>query len=419
MSASPITPQWVINDIARELRNRTVLIDAADRSYDSQFKVKGAYVGAQIQARLPFRPRPGSGSRLNRVNVQDATTPVTITDQINVGIPLSSYTLSLEKAEIRRTVINPAVNSIVQQIEAAGFSRLYKKIPNSIGTLGTSPTANLTYTQGVAKLYDLMGQSDDLTAVLSADQAAVLADAQKGNANVGFGSGSSFKNGRFTGPMALGIETWKASPAVAYHTTGAFTSSTPLTNIPSGIAQGASSIATDGWASGASSLKEGDVFTIAGVYEINSATFQRTGRLRQFTVIADVSDTTGSMTINFSPAMYSADQGSNSQFANVETMPADNASISVWGTAATGALTSTTSRQGLIFAPGTVVLATADAADVDAPVCVFARDDEAGMSLRLTKNYDIENDENLARIDGFFGWNLIRPEWGALRVQGA
>jgi hypothetical protein len=343
---------------------------------------------------------------------------VTITDQTNVGVPLSSYTLSMEKAEIRRTVINPCVNSIVQDMEAKGFSRLFKKIPNSIGTLGTSPTSNLTYTQGIAKLYDLMGQSDDLTAILSADQAAVLANAQAANSNVGFGASGSFKNGRFSGPMALGVSEWKVSPAVAYHTSGTFTASTPLTNIPGGQAQGATSIVTDGWASGATSLKEGDIFTIANVFEVNSATFQKTGRLRQFTVTADISDTTGAITLGFSPAMYSAD--TNSTFATIDVMPADNAAITVWAAnPAGGTLATTSSRQGLIFAPGTVVLAMADAATVDAPVCVFAQDAEAGISMRLTKSYDIDNDENLARLDIFFGWNLIRPEWGALRVQGA
>jgi hypothetical protein len=61
----------------------------------------------------------------------------------------------------------------------------------------------------------------------------------------------------------------------------------------------------------------------------------------------------------------------------------------------------------------------ADAETVDAPVCVFARDAEAGISMRLTKSFDIRDDQNLARLDIFYGWNLIRPEWGALRVQGA
>lgn len=414
-STSAITPQWVINDIAREYRNRTILIDAADRSYDPQFQVKGAFVGAQVQARLPFRPRGASGAKMARQAYVDQVTPLSITDQYNTGIPLSSYTLSLEKSEIRRTVINPAVNHIVQYMETQGFSRLYKKIPNSIGTVGVSPTANLTYAQGVAKLNDMMGSADDLTAILSSDQSAVIADAQKSNANPGFGASQAYKRGQFTGPGALGIDMWKASPNVAIHTTGTFTASTPLVNVAGGVAEGASSVVTDGWASGASSLKEGDTFTFASVFEANSANFSSTGRQRQFTVTTDASDSSGAMTITFSPPVFASGPQQN-----VSALPADNAGISVWGSAlSNGTLATTNTRQGLIFTPGTVVLCMADAAKVDAPVCVFARDEEAGISMRLTKNYDIDNDENLARLDIFFGWNLLRPEWGAFRVQGA
>ena len=412
MSASVITPQWVIDDIAREYRNRTVLISAADRSYDPQFKGKGVKKGAQIQARLPFRPRGASGARFARQQYVDQTTPVTITDQYNSGVPLSSYTLTLEKSEIRRTVINPVVNHIIQYMEAQGFSRLYKKIPNSIGTLGTSPTANLTYAQGVAKLNDMMGNSDDLVAVLSSDQSAVLADAQKGNANPGFSDKGSFKKGRFLGPMALGVDSWQASPNVAIHTTGSFGASTPLVNVAGGVLEGASSVVTDGFNAN-TSLNEGDVFTFANVNEVNSASFNSTGRPRQFTLRAAATGATP--TLQFDPPIYASGVQQN-----VDALPADNAAITVWAAnPAGGTLTATNSRQGLIFVPGTVVLAMADAEDVDAPVCVFARDEEAGISMRLTKNYDLENDENLARLDIFFGWNLIRPEWGALRVQGA
>ncbi len=407
---APITPQWVINDIAREFRNRTVLIDAADRTYDSQFRVKGAKVGAQIQARLPFRPRGSSGAKMAKQAVIDQTTPIRITDQYNSGVELSSYTLSLEKSEIRRTVIQPCVNHIVQYMEASGFSTLFQQIPNSIGTLGVSPTLNLTYAQGVAKLFDMMGSADDLTAILSADQSAVIADAQKGNANPGFGAQRAFKNGNFNGPMALGINTWKASPNVASFTSGSYTSGTVLVN-SSTFTEGMTSVAIDALTSASGALKVGDVFTIANVKEVNSANFASTGRLRQFTVTQDIS---ADGTLYFTPAMYS--QGPQQ---NVDALPVDNANVLVWGTAAGATLTATASKQGLIFAPGTVVFCMADAEDVDAPVCVFARDEEAGISMRLTKNYNIEDDQNLARLDVFFGWNLIRPEWGALRVQGA
>jgi hypothetical protein len=412
MATSAITPQWVINDIAREFRNRTVLIDAADRSYDPQFRVKGAKVGAQIQARLPFRPRGASGAKIAKQAVVDQTTPLTITDQYNSGVELSSYTLSLEKSEIRRTVINPCVNHIVQYMEAQGFSRLAKKIPNSIGTLGTSPTTNLTYAQGVAKLNDMVGSTDDLVAILSSDQSAVIADAQKGNANVGFGAKEAFRKGQFTGPMALGIDRWAASPNVASFTSGSFSASTPLVNVAGGVAEGASSVVTDGF-NADTALVEGDVITFAGVYEVNSANFTSTQRLRQFTLRAAASGATPTLYID--PPVYASGPQQN-----VSALPADNAAITVWAANPSGgSLTATASRQGLIFAPGTVVFCMADAEDVDAPVCVFARDEEAGISMRLTKSFDIENDMNEARLDVFFGWNLIRPEWGALRVQGA
>lgn len=422
MAASPVTPQWVINEFGREFLNKVTLIKKADRTYDSQFKVKGAKVGSIIQARLPYRYRVGSGAGINKQPVNDQTTPVEITDQSNIGIELSSWVLSLEMNEIRRKVIQPAVNAMAQDMESRGFQRMYQKIPNSIGTLGTSPTANLTYTQGVAKLEDLSGDSDNLTAIVSADQMAVIADTQKAYFNQPVQK-VTFSTGRMPKAQdALGIAEWYSSPNVATHTTGTFTASTPLVNVAGGVLDGATSVVTDGWASGASSLKAGDVFTFgtastSPVYEINSSNYASTGRFRQFTVTQDVSDSSGAMTINFTPAIRYAAGG---QYNNVTALPADNCPITVWAAnPAGGTLSTTNSRQGLIFAPDSIIFAMADAETVDAPVCVFAQDDEAGISFRLTKSYDINSDNNLARIDAFWGWSGMRLEWTALRVQGA
>ena len=416
-SNAPVTPQWVINEIADAFLNRVVLADNCDRSYDPQFKVKGAYVGASIQARLPQRPRAGSGAAMNKQPVIDQTTEVKITDQTNIGIELSSYTLSLEKGQIMKNVIIPAANALVQDMEAKGFQRLYKKVPNSIGTLGTSPTANLTYTQGMAKIKDMAGTSDGLIAILSHDQSAVLADAQKGNANPGFGTPKALKTGQFMGPSMLGIAEWYASPSVAVHTSGASTTATPLVNVAGGVTtEGATSVVTDGWGSGNTTIQEGDVFTFGSVFEINAANFQTTNRLRQFTATAATTDASGAVTLNFYPPMYA---NTASPYQNVTALPADNAVITFWSMAAGGSQTATTSRQGLIYLPGTFVLAMADAEKVDAPVCVFAQDEEAGISMRLTKSYDLPNDNNQARLDMFWGFSAIRPEWGALRVQGA
>lgn len=411
---SVATPQWVINEIGRQFLNKVTLIKKSDRTYDKQFEVKGAKVGSIVNARLPQRYRVGTGSAINKQPINDLTTPVEITDQTNIGIELSTWTMSLEVSEIRKKYIQPAVNALVQDMEYKGFSRLYQKVPNSIGTLGTSPTANLTYTQGVAKLEDLTGSADDLTAILSADQMAVIADTQKAyfNQPVQKATFSSGRMPRFT--EALGIAEWYSSPNVPTHTTGSYpTANTPLVNVAGGVLDGASSVVTDGFDASAT-MKAGDVITFAGVYEINSSNYASTGRLKQFTLTADTSGATP--TLNFTPTIRYA---SNGQHNNVSALPADNAAITVWAMSAGGTLAATTSRQGLIFAPDSFIFAMADAEKVDAPVCVFAQDEEAGISLRLTKAYDINNDNNLARIDAFFGWSVMRPEWTALRVQGA
>ncbi len=408
---SIVTPQWVVNEIGRQFLNRVILGSNVNRSYDSQFKVKGAKVGTTIQARLPQRPRAASGSAINKQPIVDQTTPIKITDQTNIGIELSTYTLTLEKSEIQRTVIIPAANAMVQDMESKGFQRLYKKVPNSIGTIGVSPTAGITYSQGVAKLKDLTGSADDLVAIISNDQMAVIADAQKAYFAPSGKISESFTKGQFSGE-AYGISKWMTSPNVAYHTSGSSTTPTALVNVAGGVTEGSSSVVTDGW-NADTAMKEGDVFTFAGVYEINSANFQSTGRLRQFVVTTDFSGATP--TITFDPPVYAAAGPQQ----NVTALPADNAAILFWGVAGGSTLVATSSRQGLVFAPDSFVLAMADAEDVDAPVCVFARDEEAGISMRLTKSFDISNDNNLARLDMFWGYSPYRPEWTALRVQGA
>ena len=79
------------------------------------------------------------------------------------------------------------------------------------------------------------------------------------------------------------------------HTTGTY-AGTPLTNGANQGSTGAdnayattSSLITDGWTS--TSLKAGDIITIADVYEVHPETKQSTGKLKKFTVTADISDT--------------------------------------------------------------------------------------------------------------------------------
>src|SRR6185295_19470105 len=69
-------------------------------------------------------------------------------------------------------------------------------------------------------------------------------------------------------------------------------------------ANNAQSLITDGWTASSAILKQGDVFTIAGVFAVNPVSKDVLPYLQQFVVNADVSsDGSGNATLNISPAI--------------------------------------------------------------------------------------------------------------------
>jgi len=208
------------------------------------------------------------------------------------------------------------------------------------------------------------------------------------------------------------MRSWYEDQNVAIHTTGTFTASTPLTN---GAGQTGASLITDGWASGATTLNRGDVFTIAGVYAVNPQSYASTGELRQFVVTQTISDTSGDMTISISPAIISS-----GQLQNVDAAPADGAAITVLGatSATSGTLAATQSRQALVYHPDAFTMVMAD---LDMPQggarASRVSDNELGISLRMVQQYNIQTDQNASRLDCLYGWKTVREDLAA-RVWG-
>ena len=152
----------------------------------------------------------------------------------------------------------------------------------------------------------------------------------------------NYEEGMF-GRKQLGVDKWMQDPVNPVHTTGTFTASTPLIN---GASQTGSTIATNGWASGATTLNKGDVFTIAGVNSVNPLSYSSTGRLQQFVVTATTSDASGVMaTLPISPSIITS-----GQLQTVDASPANDAVITVLGAtaAAGGTLATTTSPQSFV-----------------------------------------------------------------------
>ena len=146
-------------------------------------------------------------------------------------------------------------------------------------------------------------------------------------------------------------------------------------------------------------LNQGDIITIAGVYAINRLTGQSQGQLRQFVVTANVAS--GATSIPIYPAITPAPAA----FNTVTASPADAAAISLVMTAGSQY------RQNLAYYPEAFTLATAD---LELPDGVHfagrASDKELGLSLRVVRQYTINNDSIPTRVDVLYGWAPLYPE---------
>jgi hypothetical protein len=184
------------------------------------------------------------------------------------------------------------------------------------------------------------------------------------------------------------------------HTVGT-KAGTPLTN---GASQSGSSLVTDGWAVSSAVLNRGDVFTIAGVFRVHPETKQSTGILQTF-VVTDAagvsSNGAGQATITISPAIVGPAGSPPTQ--NVNALPGDNIAITVNGTA------STAHGISLAYQKGAFAFATADMV-MPSGVDFASREVFDGVSMRIVRQYDINNDKFPCRLDVLYGYKTIRPQ---------
>lgn len=196
------------------------------------------------------------------------------------------------------------------------------------------------------------------------------------------------------------------SQSIVTHTTG--TRSTTDTILVNGAVstQGQATINLDGGTTTAT-IVQGDVFTIAGVYSVNPQTRQTTGSLQQFVCTATATASSGAWTsVAISPPMYTA----GNALATIDAFPADNAAITFTGAA------STAYPQNLLYQKDAITFATADLL-LPQGVDMASRQVHNGISMRIVRQYDINNDRMPCRIDVLYGFSVIRPQM-AVRMWG-
>jgi hypothetical protein len=391
-----LTPTIIAKESLMQLTNSMAMGRHVHTAYKNEF-VK---VGTTINIRKPNKFRATKSATISRTNITEPSTSITMSTQAHVAWAFSSVDLTTTIEDYSKRYIAPAVAALANQVDA-DLCGLYVNIYNSSGTPATTPATFKVLGDSQQILDDEAVPSEGRVAVVNPAANWALADGLKGTFAAQVAKDIITKG--FLGQVAnLSIY---SDQNIVRHTNGAFTTSaTPLMN--GTTTSGATSVVTNGWNGSSSTVLAGDVFTIAGVYAVNPMSGASTGVLRKFVATANATSSAGAMTISVSPSIISS-----GAYQTVDAVPLTTAALTFIGTE------STAYPQNLVFHPNAFALVTVP---LEMPAGVWGAretDPEVGLSLRAVKQYDIDADEEIIRIDILYGVKTLYPEL-AVRMWG-
>lgn len=406
-----VTPSMIAKEALMQLENNLVLANRVHREYKKEFD---GGQGSTVSIRRPVKFYTADGATRVNQDVEEKTTSIVVDQRKHVSWKFSTQDLTLSIEQYSERYIKPAAVTLANTMDASGYA-LYRKVWNTVGTPGTTP-ASFASLGLAAQRMDEMAVPRDMRSMILNPAAQYAVAGNQTTLGAWDGKVKSAYESAIVGEVA-GFGTF-SSANVKNHTVGT-KAGTPLVNgasqnVTYAASAGANSqsLITDGWTASSAILKAGDVFTIANVFAVNPVPGEgSTGKtvmpyLQQFVVLADISaDGTGNATLSISPAIITS-----GPFQTVSAAPADNAALTVLGTA------STAYPQNMAFHKNAFALVTCPL-DMPDGAAFKARESHNGLSIRVVKDYDIAADEDIIRMDILYGWSAIYPDL-ACRLVG-
>jgi len=396
-----LTPTIIAKESLMQITNNLGMAQHVYRAYKNEFRK----VGQTITIRKPNKFRVTKAQARSNTDLVEPSTTLTVSTQAHVTWAFSSVELTQTIEEYSKRYIAPAASALANQVDA-DLCALYKNVYNYAGTPGTTP-GTFKVLGDAQTVLDNEGAPQEMRyAVVNPNAHWTLADGLKGTFSAKVADNLITKG--YLGTIAnLSIYMDQNIPK---HTTGIFTTSaTPLIDAVAPIS-GATTFSTDGWNASTSTVTAGDIFTVATVNQVNPMSGVSTGVLKRWVVrTATTADASGDMaTLPIGPTIT---YGATNPYSNVDALPVDGDAMTFVGTEATAY------AQNLVFHPNAFCLVTLP---IEMPSNVWGAretDKDAGMSIRVVKQYDIDADEEIIRMDILYGVKTLYPEL-AVRLWG-
>lgn len=401
MANTILTPSMITREAQMVLHQKINLLGNMNRQYDNRFAQTGAKIGTNLDLRLPPKYTTRSTSTYSAQNVVERKVSLPVASIIGIDTAITDTELTMSLDNFRQTILEPAMAQLAASLESTVLTGVYRKVANYAGTTSSQIDYKKFQQAGQVLTENLAPVDANRVMGLNPASRVEFSDATKGLFQSADNISQQYREGRVgrTG----GFDVYE-NTLIPTHTVGTY-AGTPLTkggsqgNAGTGNAYvSTTDLVTDGWSSGASSLKAGDIITIDGVYDVHPETKASTGRLKRFAVVSDVSDTTGDMTITISPAIISG-----GAYQNVSNLAGNDKAITVLGT--TGQIYG----QNIAFHRDAFAFVTADLA-IPNGVDMAARENYEGISMRFIRWFDGDTGDWKSRFDILYGYTAIYPE---------
>lgn len=398
MANTILTPTKVTRKALMILHQKLAFIGTIDRQYDSSFAVDGAKIGSQLKIRLPNKYITGVGTDITPQDTTENSETLTVATQRHVPMSFLASELTLSLDDFSERILDPAMSVMAAVTERDAFN-MFLEVYQQVGTPGSSPNALLTFLQAGARLDNSLAPRSNRAIQLPPLDSATLIDALKGLFNDTTAISKQYRDG-IMGRTA-GFD-WYSNTLTARMTNG-----NKVTGVTvSGASQVGSSIVFGGVAN-LDTFKKGQVFTMAGCFEIHPETKEATGRLQKFVVTADTTSSTTTVTVPIEPAINVTATGQQT----VSASPTNGGAVVFDGTASlVYDIIGTYYKNAFAFVTADLLMPKG--------VHFSSREVLDGISMRIVSQYAVLSDKIVTRVDILYGYKAIRRELACRVASG-
>lgn len=392
MANSILTPTAVTREALRILHQKLNFVGNVNRTYDDSFAKTGAKIGDSLKIRLPNEYTVRTGATLSAQDITETSTTLQIATQKGVDLNFTSVDLTLSLDDFSKRILDPAMAVLAANIESDALSMMLD-VYNNVNNIGS--VANFKSIMGSRKvLNDSLAPMDSNRSILLNTQDNVdLVDALKGL----FQDSTAIKEQYREGSMGrTGGFDFYENTLIQNQTTGTAAAATGYTANGAVTANGSTQVVLAAGTT-TTTFKKGDIITFVGCNRVHPESKVDTGALQQFVVTADYAG--GAGTINISPAIYTSGGRQNVVAAGI----ANGVAVAKVGGA------SQIYKPSMAFHKDAFAFATADLV-MPQGVDFSSRQVQDGISMRIVRQYDINNDKFPCRLDVLYGYKTIRPQ---------